>query len=117
MIDLKGNREERLVCLVGFILAFGTLACYWPVRHFDYVNLDDPLYAYKTPLVQKGLSWPGVVWAFKSADGGNWNPLVWLSKTWLITVFMERRGRGHHVTNLLLHTANALLLFFVLRSL
>ena len=115
MTDAKGNREGRLVCLLGFILVFGTLACYWPVRHFNFISLDDSVYVYKTPMVQCGLSWPGFIWAFRSVDGGNWNPLVWLSHMADCQFYGLQPG-GHHVTNLLLHTANVLLLFLVFES-
>jgi hypothetical protein len=113
MADPHGNRQ-RWGSLIGcLILTFGTLACYWPVCHFDFVNLDDPLYVYQTPIVQRGLSWPGVIWAFKCVKGGNWNPLVWLSHMADCQVYGVTPG-GHHVTNLLLHAANALLLFLIL---
>ena len=116
MTDLKGNRDGRLVCLLGLILAFATLACYWPVSHFDFINLDDPVYVYRARMVQRGLTWPGVVWAFKCLDGGNWNPLVWLSHM-ADCQFYGLKAGGHHVTNLVLHIANVLLLFLVLKSL
>ena len=96
------------------MLTFGTLACYWPVRHFDYVNLDDPLYVYQTRMVQQGLSWPGVIWAFQCIKGGNWNPLVWLSHMADCQLYGVTPG-GHHLTNLLLHSANVWLLFLVLK--
>ena len=105
------NKPTVLVCLV---LALGTLACYWPARHFAFVNLDDPLYVSQTPMVQRGLSWAGVVWAFQSVKAGNWNPLVWLSHMADCQLYGLNPG-GHHVTNLLLHCANALLLFLVLK--
>jgi tetratricopeptide (TPR) repeat protein len=108
----KGN---TCGCLVGLMLTIGTLACYWPARHYDFVNLDDPLYVYQTRMVQQGLSWPGVVWAFQCVKGGNWNPLVWLSHMADCQVYGLKPG-GHHVTNLLLHAANAWLLFLVLKT-
>ncbi|HZQ47645.1 MAG TPA: hypothetical protein VFC07_11565, partial [Verrucomicrobiae bacterium] len=113
MAALNGNRERRLVCLVGLVLAFGTLAAYWPVRHFKFVNLDDPLYVYQTHMVRQGLSWAGFVWAFQNVLGGNWNPLVWLSHMADCQLFQLSPG-GHHLTNLLLHIANVLLLFLFL---
>jgi hypothetical protein len=97
------------------MLVLGTLACYWPARHFDFVNCDDNSYVYENRIVQQGLSWPGVAWAFKSVQCGNWNPLVWLSHMADCQFYGLRPG-GHHVTNLLLHTANALLLFLVFKS-
>jgi protein O-mannosyl-transferase len=114
MSDLKNHRGRGLVCLLGLMLAFGTLACYWPARQFDFVSLDDPIYVYRTRMVTQGLSWPGIVWAFQCVQGGNWNPLVWLSHMADCDLYGSKAG-GHHVTNLLLHTANALLLFLVFK--
>ena len=114
MADPHGNRQ-RWGSLIGcLVLTLGSLACYWPVRHFDFVNLDDPLYVYQTPMVQRGLSWPGVIWAFKCVSGGNWNPLVWLSHMADCQLYGVTPG-GHHVTNLLLHLANTLLVFLLLK--
>ena len=115
MSELKQYRERCLVCLIGLILTLGTLACYWPVHRFDFVNFDDPLYVYQTHMVQQGLTWQGFVWAFHSVLGGNWNPLVWLSHMADCQRFGLAAG-GHHVTNLLLHVANVLLLFLVLNK-
>ena len=115
MADLQDKRERGLVRLAGLALIIGTAACYWPVRHYDYVNLDDPLYVYDTRMVQKGLTWEGVRWAFQSVKGGNWNPLVWLSHMADCQIY-GLPAAGHHVTNVILHTANVLLLFLVLRA-
>ena len=114
MADLNGNRERRLVCLRWFAAHCRHPGCYWPVCHFGYVNLDDPLYVYQTRMVQRGLSWPGVIWAFQCVEGGNWNPLVWLSHMADCQLYGVTPG-GHHVTSLLLHSANVWLLFLVLR--
>jgi protein O-mannosyl-transferase len=112
---IRKEFPERWGGLIGcLVLTFGVLACYWPARHFNFVNLDDPLYVYQNHMVQQGLSWPGVIWAFHSVKGGNWNPLVWLSHMADCQLYGVAPG-GHHVTNLLLHAANALLLFLLLK--
>jgi tetratricopeptide (TPR) repeat protein len=110
----KKGGESKGVWLAGLALAAGTLACYWAARHFDYVNIDDPLYVYQNRMVRRGLSWPGFVWAWQCLAGGNWNPLVWLSHMADCQIYGLKAG-GHHLTNLLLHTANVLLFFAVLR--
>ena len=69
----------------------------------------------RPPLVQAGITWPGFKWAFTSVEGGNWNPLVWLSHMLDTQLFGPEAG-GHHVTNVLLHLVNVLLLFAVLRA-
>lgn len=116
MVDLNGKRESRLIWLIGLVLTCGTLACYWPVRHFNFINLDDGLYVYKCLPVQQGLTWHGLIWAFQSVEGGNWNPLVWLSHMADCQLYGLKPG-GHHLTNVLLHVANVGLLFLVLRRL
>ena len=112
--DSRGASRLR-AWLVAFALAVGTVACYWPAQHFDYVSLDDSIYVTEAPMVQAGITWPGFKWAFTSVDGGNWNPLVWLSHMLDIQMFGPEAG-GHHVTNVLLHLANVLLLFGILRA-
>jgi tetratricopeptide (TPR) repeat protein len=115
MADLQGKRQRELVFLLGLVLIAGTLACYWPVRHDDYVNLDDWVYVYDNPIVERGLTWEGVKWAFTSVDGGNWHPLVWITHMLDCRMFGPAAG-GHHVTNVVLHIANVLLLFGLLRA-
>lgn len=111
----KEDRDLRLVRLICLALAFGVLLCYRPVCYFGYVNLDDPIYVYQNPTVQKGLSWAGVKWSFTSVKDGNWAPLVWLSHMADCEIYGIKAG-GHHVTNVLLHCASALLLFLVLKE-
>src|ERR1700722_3858656 len=115
MADSQANRERALAWLVALVLIAGTLACYWPVRHFDYVNYDDWVYTYDSPMVTRGLTWEGFKWALTSVDGGNWHPLIWLSHMADYRIFGPAAG-GHHLTNVLLHVANALLVFVVLRA-
>ena len=111
----QGNRERALAWLVSLVLVAGTLAGYWPVRHYDYVNYDDWVYTYDSPMVTRGLTWEGFKWALTSVDGGNWHPLVWLSHMLDYRLFGPAAG-GHHLTNVLLHAANALLVFAALRA-
>ncbi|MGE5199446.1 MAG: tetratricopeptide repeat protein, partial [Rhodospirillaceae bacterium] len=91
-------------------LAVLILAVFAPARHFDFVDLDDPTYVFENPYVTGGLTWTGITWAFTSLHAGFWIPAVWISYMIDIAVFGSGPG-GHHITNLLLHTATALLLF------
>jgi tetratricopeptide (TPR) repeat protein len=91
-----------------------TLASFWPVLHNDFINFDDPPYVTANPHVTSGLSWGNVVWAFQSNVAANWHPLTWLSHMLDVQLFGLRAG-WHHLMSLLLHIANALLLFSVLR--
>jgi Tfp pilus assembly protein PilF len=86
---------------------------YAPVRHYDFVQLDDPKYVSENPHVSQGLTFPGLVWAFTARHGGYWIPLTWLS--YMADVQISGMNAGAlHVTNVLLHIANSLLLFGLL---
>ncbi|HYL99508.1 MAG TPA: tetratricopeptide repeat protein, partial [Blastocatellia bacterium] len=66
------------------------------------------------PHVQAGLTLDGVGWAFRSVEAANWHPLTWLSHM-LDYQLYGANPTGHHLTSLLLHLANVLLLFWVLQ--
>jgi protein O-mannosyl-transferase len=90
------------------------VAIYAPVWHYDFVLLDDTAYVTQNAQVQGGLTPQGVSWAFTTGEQGNWHPLTWLSHMLDVQVYGLKPG-GHHLTNLLLHIANTLLLFGLLR--
>ena len=100
--------------LVCFLLVLMTLAAFWPVRHCEFVAYDDQEYVTENPHVRDGLTREGIAWAFRSAQFANWHPLTWLSHM-LDCQLYGLKPQGHHVTNLILHLANTLLLFLVLR--
>jgi len=108
----KKKRSYRAV-LIGFLLAVMTLALYWPVQTFDFVNYDDEVYVTNNSQVQGGLSLEGIRWSFANLDAGFWQPPVWLSHMLDCQLYGMHAG-GHHWTSVLIHTAGALLLFFVL---
>ncbi|HEY2330084.1 MAG TPA: hypothetical protein VGI63_09770, partial [Verrucomicrobiae bacterium] len=93
-----------------------TLALYWPATTFSFVNLDDQLYVEGNPEVLKGLSWHGVQWAATSTDPANWAPLTLLSHMADCSVYGLFAG-GHHLTSILLHSVNAVLLWLLLKRL
>ena len=57
-----------------------------------------------------------MAWAFQTGYQSNWHPVTWLSHMLDAQIF-GLRPWGHHLTNLLFHLANALILFGVLRHL
>ena len=68
------------------------------------------MYVFENPNVTGGLTWSGVRWAITTPHASFWIPAVWISYMADIEIFGQGPA-GHHVTNLLLHTAAALLLF------
>ena len=102
-----------VVCL---LIALITAGVYWPVAKQGFINFDDPDYVSGNPRVQAGLTLGSVQWAFTSFYASNWHPLTWLSHMLDCQIYGLRPG-GHHVTSLLLHVVNSLLLFGLLKRL
>ena len=83
---------------------------------FDYVNYDDPQFITTNPHVLGGLTWENVRWAFGTGLDGNWIPLTWLSYM-LDMEWFGPTAAGLHLTNILLHAANTVLVFLLFRRL
>src|SRR5438128_2516814 len=113
-LNMIATNRRRQIPLVCALLAFPTLALYWPVSHFDFVNLDDRDYVSANSVVVQGLSWKGLAWAFQTVRAAIWHPLTWLSHMLDVQLFGLNAG-AHHLTNLFFHVANTLLLFLVLK--
>ena len=108
------THNKYLAVSVCVLLALLTLAAYWQVVNCDFVGYDDNVYVSANRHVKAGLVRGSLTWAFTTAHANNWHPVTWLSHMLDYQVFGLRPG-GHHVVNVLLHIANALLLFEVLR--
>ena len=119
----NGHRTESLIFQVPqkrrlifcLLLALTTLALYNPVTHAPFLNYDDVVYVTDNPQVRAGLTWPTVVWAFHTSESSNWHPITWLSHALDCQIF-GLNPAGPHFMNILLHAANAVLLFLILQS-
>jgi len=100
---------KLLTCL---FLTLATMAVFWPVQDHTFVNLDDGRYIYENSHVRDGVTWKGVSWAFTTMYANFWHPLTWLSHMVDCDLY-GLNAAGHHLTNLVLHIANTLLLFLV----
>jgi protein O-mannosyl-transferase len=110
------NRSFERPWLACTLLVLAVAAVYLPVVELSFLTFDDDYYVARNPHVAGGLTWAGVRWAFTHAHSANWHPLTWLSHM-LDCQLYALRPAGHHLTNVLFHAANTLLLFFWLRSL
>jgi protein O-mannosyl-transferase len=102
---------RRLIICFGLVAT--TLALFWPVRGHDFINLDDPDYVAQNPVVQAGLTAPGVHWAFGASHANNWHPLTWLSHMLDCQLFGLKPG-AHHLVGVGFHIASTILLFLAL---
>jgi protein O-mannosyl-transferase len=108
------NERWRLIGVCVF-LALAVWLIYGQTLHYDFVNYDDEDYVTKNAQVSRGVTPSGIVWAFAHMHSANWHPLTWISHM-VDCQFYGLNPGGHHFTNLLLHAANAILLFFLLRQ-
>jgi len=107
--------EARLRAIFVLLLIVLTLLFYNPVVQNGFVFLDDSPYILKNPHIQNGLTWQTVKWAFSSFYIANWHPLSWLSHA-LDYEWFGLNPAGHHYVSLLIHTANAVLVIFILQA-
>jgi Tfp pilus assembly protein PilF len=105
-------RREVIIC---FGLAAITLALFWPVSRYDFINLDDPDYVTQNPVVQDGLTGPGLHWAFGPSHANNWHPLTWLSHMLDCQLFGLKAG-AHHLVSLCFQIASTVLVFLALHQ-
>lgn len=103
-------RNNVVICL---LLAAVTFVLYSPVRGFPFVNYDDDSYVTQNAHVQAGLTGETFVWALTSTEHDNWHPLTWLSHA-LDCELSGLQSGAHHLTNVVIHVLNVVLLFLLL---
>jgi Flp pilus assembly protein TadD len=101
---------------IGAALAAATLAAFTPALTCDFISLDDDHYVWANPRVTGGLTPANIAWAWTHAVVANWHPLTLMSLQLDATLFGPRPW-GFHLTNLLIHAANVLLLWRLLARL
>ncbi len=103
-----------LLAVCGLLL-LAVAAVFGQTVSHDFVYFsDDAEYVTDNRLVQQGLTGQGIVWALTTFHTTNWHPLTWLSHMLDCELYVLNPG-GHHLTNVLLHAAAAVLLLLALR--
>ena len=99
--------------LISLVLSTAIFAAFWPVLQADFVNFDDPQYV-EASRISEGLTTENVLWALtRPHPSMNWQPVTTLSYLVDVQVF-GLKPFGHHLVNLLVHSANAVLLLWLL---
>ena len=111
------TESRRTLAIIATVLAVAVLISYTPSLESGFLNWDDDVYVTGNVDVRQGLSWETVAWAFRSDEAANWHPLTWLSHALDVSIYGLDRPWGHHLTNLLLHALNAVLLLLALHRL
>lgn len=103
----------KTLALICGLLAIVTAVAYHSAVFCEFVSLDDPEYVYRNPRVMNGLSPSGIWYAWTSFEHSNWHPLTWMSYE-LDGSFWHEQPMGYHITNVLIHVVDVVLLLLVL---
>ena len=104
--------EKYTVLFIALFLTICTCSIYFQVRDHDFINFDDNLYVTENRHVLSGLTLDNIKWAlsFSNEDKFYWHPLTWISHMTDVQLWGIDAGQ-HHLSNLVLHVINTLLLF------
>ncbi|MFZ0956318.1 MAG: tetratricopeptide repeat protein [Candidatus Sulfotelmatobacter sp.] len=105
--------RAKVYATLCLLLAAVTFIVYSRALTNPFVNYDDQGYVVENSRVQQGLTLATLRWALTSTDATNWHPLTWLSHAADCQLF-GLNPKGHHLTSVLLHVCNVVLLFLLL---
>ena len=110
------SREKRrlTIFIICMFLVMSSIAVYRDIQHHEFVNFDDDMYIFENLHLAKGLTGTSIAWAFTTSYSANWHPLTWISHLLDVQLYGMNAGK-HHLTSLLFHILNTLLLFLVLK--
>ncbi len=106
---MLANKQIPLICL---FLTVAALIAFQQLNQCDFINYDDPLYVTDNIHVKSGITMGSMRWAFTTGHSANWHPVTWMSHMLDVQLF-GLNPRWHHLTSLLFHIANTLLLFLI----
>src|SRR5512138_2719153 len=112
MLNKTNTSNKQITLIICIFLTAITLAVFWQVNEYDFVNYDDPIYVTKNTHIQSGITLDGMRWAFSTTYAEFWHPLTWLSVMLDYQLYGLNAG-GYHLTNLILHILSTLLLFWL----
>jgi len=95
-------------------LTFLTLFVFGGSARHEFVDLDHHFYA-GNPQVQQGLTPENIRWAFSTVVASNWHPITMLAHM-TVHQFFGASSAAHHLINVFIHLANALLVFVLFKG-
>jgi protein O-mannosyl-transferase len=105
----QGRSERRLAVWIGAVVMAASFVAFWPAISGEFIGLDDVALLLNTNDYQ-GLRPANLAWMFSTTRMGHFQPLTWVT----YAIDYELWGmdpRGYHVTNMVIHAINALLVF------
>lgn len=110
----RAPRLQSPTTMAALALVCAAVLAYLPALNAQFVNIDDDLYVTENARVKSGLTLENIRWSFTATERSNyWHPLTWMSHM-LDAQLYGLHPAGHHLTSVLLHALNSVLLFLVL---
>ncbi|MCH2606088.1 MAG: tetratricopeptide repeat protein [Nitrospinales bacterium] len=110
----RTSRNKLMRISICILLVIATFIAYMQVLKYGFItSFDDTEYLTSNWNIKAGLTKESIVWAFSTSYAANWHPLTWLSHM-LDYELYGMEPFGHHLTSLIFHITNTLLLFGVL---
>jgi tetratricopeptide (TPR) repeat protein len=101
---------------VCFFLALAVWVVFGQTTRFEFINYDDDAVVYENPAVTRGLDLREIGRVFTQDSGrDSWFPVTDVSHMLDWQLYGPNAG-GHHLTNVLLHAATAIVLFLVFQA-
>lgn len=115
-LNFRLNNISENLFVPCLILVIINVAVFFQLPGYDFVNFDDNRYVYENDVVKNGISLQGIKLAFTTVHLSNWHPITWLSHMFDCQLFGLDAGM-HHLTGLLIHIINCILLLVLLNTL
>ena len=109
------SQTTKQIVLFSLFLFGLVLWTFWPSLQGNFLFYDESAYIIENPHVNTGLSWSNISWGLFSLEYANWHPVTWWSHM-LDCQLYGLNPWGHHLTNILIHAANTVLVFIVFRK-
>jgi tetratricopeptide (TPR) repeat protein len=115
-MSTRTDNSRVVTGIVSLFLATIVWVAFGQALRCDFVGYDDQRYVVQNEWVTNGLTLGGLKWAFTHVHASNWHPITTISHM-LDCQLYGLQPWGHHLTNILLQAAAAILLFIALRKL
>jgi len=115
MQKTRSPRDKNRTRTAGLFIFFLTFLIYLPALRNDFVDLDDYAYVVQNEHI-RSLGWESLKWMLTAFHSSNWHPLSWFSHAVDIALF-GMNPHMHHLTSILLHSLNTLLVFLLATTL
>jgi tetratricopeptide (TPR) repeat protein len=110
-IQEQPGHSAWLSWFLPLVIVLLTVVAFFPVLQNGFVNWDDEATLVENPHY-RGLGWTQLHWMFTTVRLGHYQPLSWMTFA-LDYLLWGMNPFGYHLTNLILHAANAILVYFV----